>query len=89
MNLRRADGFTYQASWDNGSYQDNSDWQNGRFDPFLFVQPEIALNANATRWLRFGATAGYRFTGGVGRFGLSESDLNGIVLGGNIQLGWF
>jgi hypothetical protein len=91
VNLRRADGFSYQASWGDGSYQAraNGDWQSDDFDPFLFVQPEIALNANVTRWLRFGATFGYRFTGGVGRFGLSESDLNGVVLGGNIQLGWF
>jgi len=89
VNLRRADGFSYEATWRDGSYQDNRDWQNGRFDPFLFVQPELALNANVTRWLRFGATAGYRFSGGVGRFGLRESDLNGVLLGGNIQLGWF
>jgi len=89
VNLRRADGFSFEASCNNGNCRDSGDWQNDRFDPFLFVQPEVALNANVTRWLRFGAIAGYRFTGGVGRFGLSEADLNGIVLGGNIQLGWF
>jgi hypothetical protein len=68
---------------------EDGEWHAGRFDPFLFVQPEIALNANATRWLRFGVTGGYRFTNGVGRFGLDNSDLNGVVVGGNIQLGWF
>ena len=60
-----------------------------RLDPFLFAQPEIALNANATRWLRLGATLGYRTTSGVGRFGLDESDMNGIVAGGTIAFGWF
>ena len=47
------------------------------------------LNVNLTRWLRVGANAGYRFTGGVRRFGLEESDLNGIVAGGTLALGWF
>jgi len=89
VNLRHADAFSFESSCDNHSCRDSGDWQNGRFDPFLFVQPEVALNANVTRWLRLGATVGYRFTGGVGRFGLSEADLNGVVLGGNIQLGWF
>jgi hypothetical protein len=89
VNLRRADGFTYEASWDSRYGEDNRDSETGHFDPFLFVQPELALNANVTRWLRLGATLGYRFTGGVGRFGLSESDINGIVAGGNLQLGWF
>ena len=90
VNLHRRDGWDDETSWDDG-YRDSDDraWNAGRFDTFLFVQPEIALNANVTRWLRLGATGGYRFTGGVGRFGLSESDLNGIVVGGNIQLGWF
>jgi hypothetical protein len=73
--------------WDGGN--DVHDMRSVRVDPFLFVQPEVALNTNVTRWLRFGATVGYRFTGGVGRFGLEEADLNGIVAGGNVQLGWF
>jgi len=89
VNLRRADGFSFEVSCYNTDCQDNGDWQNGRIDPFLFVQPEVALNANVTRWLRLGATGGYRFTDGVGRFGLSESDLNGVVLGGTLQVGWF
>jgi hypothetical protein len=90
VNLHRGDGWDDETSWDDGNRDsDDRDWNAGRFDTFFFAQPEIALNANVTRWLRLGATGGYRFTGGVGRFGLSESDLNGIVLGGNIQLGWF
>jgi hypothetical protein len=89
VNLHRDDGWDDEATWDDGFEADRRDWDAGRFDPFLFVQPEIALNTNVTRWLRLGATVGYRFTGGVGRFGLSEGDLNAIVAGGNIGVGWF
>jgi len=89
VNLHRDDGWDNEVSWDDGFNRDDREWDAGRFDPFLFVQPELALNANATRWLRLGATVGYRFTGGVSRFGLDESDLNGIVAGANIGIGWF
>jgi hypothetical protein len=89
VNLHRDDGWDDESNWDDGFDDDERDWNAGRFDPFLFAQPEIALNANATRWLRLGATLGYRFTGGVSRFGLGESDVNGIVAGANIAFGWF
>lgn len=89
VNLHRDDGWDDEESWDDDFGYDDRDWDAGRFDPFLFAQPEIALNANATRWLRLGATLGYRFTGGVSRFGLSEHDLNGVVVGANIGFGWF
>lgn len=88
VNLHRDRGWDDEYDWD-AALRDDDDWHAGRFDPFLVVQPEIAVNANATRWLRLGVTGGYRFTGGVGRFGLDESDLNGVVIGGNIQVGWF
>jgi hypothetical protein len=68
---------------------DDDDWSSGRFDPFVVVQPEVAVHANATRWLRLGVNVGYRFTGGVGRFGLDEKDLDGVVAGGTIAFGWF
>jgi hypothetical protein len=89
VNLHRDYGWDDEEEWDDGWDHDDDEWDRGRFDTFLVVQPEVTLNANLTRWLRVGATLGYRFTGGVGRFGLGESDLNGIVAGGNIQLGWF
>jgi len=88
VNLHRERGLD-EHEWDAGFEEDNDEWKHGRFDPFLVLQPELMLHANLTRWLRVGAMLGYRFTGGVGRFGLEESDLNGIVAGGNIQLGWF
>jgi hypothetical protein len=89
VNLHRDDGWDDEANWDDGFDHDDREWDAGRFDAFLFVQPEIALNTNVTRWLRLGATVGYRFTGGVNRFDLGESDFNGVVAGGNIQIGWF
>jgi hypothetical protein len=88
INLHRDDKYNDESDW--GDWRnDDDEWDAGRLDPFLFAQPEVALNVNATRWLRFGVTGGYRFTNGVGRFGLSNSDLNGAVVGGNIQFGWF
>lgn len=90
INLHRDRDWDDEGDWDDGfEHRDGDDWDAGRFDPFLFAQPEIGLNANATRWLRLGATLGYRFTGGVGRFGLSNSDLNGFVVGANLGFGWF
>jgi hypothetical protein len=72
-----------------GDRDRHDSWERARLDTFFVVQPELTLHANATRWLRFGMTGGYRFTSGVSRFGLEESDLDGVVLGGNVQLGWF
>jgi hypothetical protein len=90
VNLHGDYGWDDESGWDDDWEGDHDDaWEHGRFDTFLVVQPEVTLHGNITRWLRLGATLGYRFTGGVGRFGLGESDLNGIVAGGNIQLGWF
>jgi len=87
VSLHRDHRWNDESDWDDWE-NDDDDWDAGRVDPFLFAQPEIALNANATRWLRLGVTGGYRFTSGVGRFGLSESDLNAVVIGGNLYVGW-
>ena len=89
VSLHRANGWDDQGNWQVGFEYDSNSSDVGRFDAFLFAQPEVALNTNVTRWLRLGASLGYRFTGGVSRFDLSESDLNGIVAGGKLELGWF
>jgi hypothetical protein len=57
-------------------------------DAFFVIQPEVGAHATITRWLRVGATAGYRLVSGVSRFGFEESDLDAVVLGTNLQLGW-
>jgi hypothetical protein len=58
-------------------------------DVFAVFQPDVTLHANVTRWMRFGATAGYRFTSGVNHLGFEESDVNGVVIGGHVQFGSF
>jgi hypothetical protein len=58
-------------------------------DVFALLQPDVTLSANLTRWMRLGVTAGYRLSSGVDRNGYDESDVNGLVLGGNIQFGRF
>jgi hypothetical protein len=58
-------------------------------DAFAVFQPDIAVHANLTRWMRIGVTAGYRFTAGVESFDYDESDVNGVVVGGQVQLGRF
>jgi hypothetical protein len=75
------------VSWDDGRNQ--REWRVGNFDAFVVAQPEVALETNLTRWLRLGLNLGYRFSGGVQRFGLSASDVNGVVAGGKVEFGWF
>lgn len=58
-------------------------------DVFAVIQPDVTLHANLTPWLRLGLTAGYRFTSGVDRHGYEESDINGFLVGGQVQFGRF
>jgi hypothetical protein len=64
-------------------------FDDGDNDVFAVVQPDVTLHANLTRWLRLGLTAGYRFTSGVDRNGYDESDVNGLLIGGQVQFGRF
>jgi hypothetical protein len=56
---------------------------------FFVFQPDVSLHANATRWLRFSLTAGYRVATGVDSFRYKADDIGGAVIGGNVQAGWF
>lgn len=58
-------------------------------DVFAVFQPDVTLHANLTPWLRLGVTAGYRFTRGVDRHGHQESDVDGFLVGGQVQVGRF
>jgi hypothetical protein len=62
---------------------------DNREDVFAVLQPDVTLHANLTPWMRLGVTAGYRFTSGVDRHGYDEGDVNGVVLGGQVQFGKF
>jgi len=75
---------------DNDSgFGDVSDGDRYHHDLFAIVQPDIAVHANLTRWMRVGVTGGYRFTSGVARLGFDNSDLNGFMVGGQLQFGRF
>jgi hypothetical protein len=70
--------------------QDDFDFdRDEESDVFAVVQPDVTLHANLTPWLRLGVTAGYRFTSGVDRNGYEESDLDGLLVGGQVQFGRF
>ncbi len=56
-------------------------------DAFFAFEPQASVQANLLRWMRIGLQLGYRLTSGLGRLGYTESDLNGITLGGTIQFG--
>jgi len=56
---------------------------------YFVLQPDVSIHVNATRWLRFSLTAGYRVATAVEAFRYQADDIGGVVLGGNIQLGWF
>jgi hypothetical protein len=58
-------------------------------DVFAVIQPDVAVHANLTKWMRVGLTVGYRVTSGVNRLGFDESDVNGLIAGGQVQFGWF
>jgi hypothetical protein len=58
-------------------------------DVFAVFQPDVAVHANLTKWMRVGLTAGYRLTSGVDHLGFKESDVNGLMFGGQVQFGSF
>jgi hypothetical protein len=58
-------------------------------DVFAVFQPDVAVHANLTKWMRVGLTAGYRWTSGVDHLGFKDADVNGLMLGGQIQFGAF
>ena len=60
-----------------------------REDVFAVVQPDVTVHANLTSWMRLGVTAGYRFTSGVSRNGYQEDDVDGFLVGGQVQFGRF
>lgn len=74
---------------DDDRFRDEDDVRREDVDVFAVVQPEASLNANVTRWLRVGLSGGYRFTANVSRFGMSNEDLNGVVIGGSVEFGRF
>lgn len=75
--------------------REDVDWSRGHHahfdesDGYFVVQPDLSLHVNATRWLRFSLTGGYRFASAVHRFGYDATAMSGALVGGNIAFGWF
>ncbi len=67
----------------------NGDLHRDNTDGFFMFEPMLGVHVNFTRWMRMGVDAGYRLTSGIGKFGFTGSDFNGVSLGGNIGFGWF
>lgn len=73
----------------NGATDDPDNFEVKNQDAVFIIEPQVAGFANLTRWLRFGAVAGYRIVSGVDIKGLNASDIRGPTLGGQLQGGWF
>jgi hypothetical protein len=85
-------GLDTERGWEDDDWDDDDDdWRSRdeRIEGYFVAQPDITLHVNATRWLRFGITGGYRFASGVDAFDYDSSAMSGAVVGANIQLGWF
>ena len=73
----------------NDDYDHDHHAHNGDFRGYFVFQPDISLHANATRWLRFTATGGYRVATSVNEFGYDATAMSGVVVGGKLEIGWF
>jgi hypothetical protein len=72
-----------------GEYEFEFDENQFDADPFFVVEPSLDLHANLTRWMRVGASVGYRFTEGIDAEGFTDADFRGPSAGGHVQFGWF
>jgi hypothetical protein len=83
----------YSSNYHTHSHESDSsgdDWQyNSENEGFFVFQPDVSLHVNATRWMRFSLTGGYRMATAVHRFGYDAKSLGGGFAGGSIDLGWF
>ena len=70
------------TTWDGDLYRENS-------DIFFVFEPQLGVHVNFTRWMRVGVDASYRLHSGIRGLGYTESDFNGVSLGGNVAFGWF
>lgn len=74
--------------WSNDNWREHDDHVKTH-DTVFVAEPRLTGYLNLTRWARMGVFAGYRFVGGVNMANLSNSDIAGPVVGGNLQFGWF
>jgi hypothetical protein len=62
---------------------------DGDWHGYFVFQPDVALHANATRWLRFSVFGGYRVATAVHEFNYDSTAVSGGLVGGRIEFGWF
>ena len=74
--------------YDRNEDPDKVDWEKTGEAVFV-VEPELGLYLNVTRWMRLGASGGYRFVSGVDKNDLSNTDVRGATGGLAAQFGWF
>ncbi|TAL36698.1 MAG: hypothetical protein EPN93_07695 [Spirochaetes bacterium] len=62
---------------------------NHNMDAFFAAEPQLSFYVNVVKYFRVGVGAGYRFTRGVDRKGLSDSEAGGFTAGLALQFGVF
>lgn len=77
------------GTWDSSSNDWASNYKHMRSEAVFVFEPQVGAFSNFTRWLRIGATVGYRIVSGVDTQGVSAGDLSAPTLGGVLQGGWF
>lgn len=56
---------------------------------FVYIEPEINLECNLTKFMRFGVTGSYMITDVLNSTPVASTQLDGMSLSANIKLGWF
>jgi len=87
--LALVEDFDREPYHDDDHHHDSWDSHSSEFRGYFIAQPDISLHVNATRWLRFTATGGYRFATAAHDFGYDATSMSGAVVGGKIEFGWF
>jgi hypothetical protein len=77
------------GTWDSSSNDFASNYKHMRSEAVFVFEPQLGAYSNFTRWLRIGATVGYRIVSSVNTQGVSARDLSAPTLGGVLQGGWF
>jgi hypothetical protein len=53
---------------------------------YFVLEPAIRIETNITRYIRLGVDAGYRFTFGANGQGVTDADMQGILIGGSLVI---
>jgi hypothetical protein len=87
--LALVEDFDHEYEPDDYHHDPGWDSHGSEFRGYFVAQPDVSLHINATRWLRFTATGGYRFATAAQDFGYDSLAMSGAVIGGKLEFGWF